>query len=135
MVKTMEVLNTDAEGRLILADALSYASEKNPQVIFDAATLTGAILHSLGNIFSGFFTKNEQLAKKIKQASENTGERVWQLPLTEEHTADIKSVLLMWPISLPIEGQEAPQLLLFWNTLWTKRSLGLTLILLEQLGM
>ena len=89
--KTMEVLNTDAEGRLILADALSYASELKPQAIFDAATLTGAIVMSLGNIFTGFFTKNETLVKKIVTASYKTGERVWRLPLTEEHTADIKS--------------------------------------------
>jgi len=91
--KSMEILNTDAEGRLVLADALSYASEQKPQVIFDAATLTGAIIASLGNLFTGFFTKNEQLVKKIKQASKKTGERVWQLPLTKEHTADIKSIL------------------------------------------
>ena len=91
--KTMEVLNTDAEGRLILADALSYASEQKPQAIFDAATLTGAIIMSLGNIFTGFFTKNEDLVKKILQASHKTGERVWRLPLTAEHTADIKSSL------------------------------------------
>ena len=91
--KTMEVLNTDAEGRLILADALSYASELKPQAIFDTATLTGAIIVCLGNIFTGFFTKNEALVKRIHQASENSGERVWRLPLTEEHTADIKSSL------------------------------------------
>ena len=89
--KTMEILNTDAEGRLILADALSYASEQKPQVIFDAATLTGAIIASLGNLFTGFFTKNEKLVEKINQASQTTGERVWQLPLTEDHTKDIKS--------------------------------------------
>ena len=89
--KTMEVLNTDAEGRLILADALSYASELKPQAIFDAATLTGAILVSLGNVFTGFFTKNKALAEKIQQASDRTGEKVWRMPLTEEHTADIKS--------------------------------------------
>ncbi len=90
--KTMEVLNTDAEGRLILADALSYASEQKPQVIFDAATLTGAIIVCLGNLFTGFFTKNEKLVTKIHQASQETGEKVWRLPLTEEHTKDIKSV-------------------------------------------
>ena len=89
--KTMEVLNTDAEGRLILADALSYASELKPQAIFDAATLTGAIIISLGNLFTGFFTKNEGLTKKIQKASEKSGEKVWRLPLTEDHTKDIKS--------------------------------------------
>ena len=90
--KSMEVLNTDAEGRLILADALSYASEKKPQVIFDAATLTGAMVMALGNIFTGFFTKNEKLVEKVKQASKKTGERVWHMPLTEEHSSDMKSV-------------------------------------------
>ena len=91
--KTMEVLNTDAEGRLILADALSYASEQKPQAIFDAATLTGAILVALGNLFTGVFTKNKELMERIKKASQASGERVWQLPLTKEHTKDIKSVL------------------------------------------
>ncbi|MCY4321634.1 MAG: leucyl aminopeptidase [Bdellovibrionaceae bacterium] len=91
--KTMEVLNTDAEGRLILADALSYASEKKPQAIFDAATLTGAIIMALGNIFTGFFTKNENLVKKIIKASEKSGERVWRLPLVKEHSTDIKSAI------------------------------------------
>ena len=90
--KTMEVLNTDAEGRLILADALSYASEQKPQVIFDAATLTGAILVALGNIFTGVFTKDKKLFKRINQASQKTGERVWLLPLVKEHTTDIQSV-------------------------------------------
>ena len=55
--KTMEILNTDAEGRLILADALSYASEQKPQAIFDAATLTGAVVVALGNLFTGFLQK------------------------------------------------------------------------------
>ena len=90
--KSMEVLNTDAEGRLILADALSYASEQKPQVIFDAATLTGAILMSLGNIYTGFFTKKEDLAARITRAGEVTGEKLWRMPLAEEHTEDIKSV-------------------------------------------
>ena len=89
--KTMEVLNTDAEGRLILADALSYASEKKPQAIFDAATLTGAMVYALGNIFTGFFTKNDSLAEKVQRAGEKTGERLWRMPLVEEHSFDIKS--------------------------------------------
>lgn len=91
--KTMEILNTDAEGRLILADALSYACEQKPRAIFDAATLTGAISVSLGNIFTGFFTKNENLGNKIREASYISGEKVWQLPLTQEHRDDIKSHL------------------------------------------
>ena len=91
--KTMEVLNTDAEGRLILADALSYASEQKPLAIFDAATLTGAILFSLGNIFTGVFTKSKDLIQRITKASEISGERMWQMPLTEEHSEDMKSAL------------------------------------------
>lgn len=89
--KTMEVLNTDAEGRLILADALSYASEQKPQAIFDAATLTGAIIMALSNVFTGFFTKNENLVQRVHKASQISGERCWRLPLTKEHTSDIKS--------------------------------------------
>ena len=89
--KTMEILNTDAEGRLILADALSYASEQKPQAIFDAATLTGAVVGALGNLFTGFFTKNEELAKRIQKAGEASGERMWRLPLVKEHAEDMKS--------------------------------------------
>ena len=89
--KTMEVLNTDAEGRLILADALSYASEKKPQAIFDAATLTGAMVMALGNIFTGFFTKNEKLVQRVTKAAQVSGERVWRMPLTKEHTKDMES--------------------------------------------
>ena len=88
--KTAEVLNTDAEGRLILADALSYASEKKPQAIFDAATLTGAIIIALGNSHTGFYTKNDKLAERIQQASEKSEEPVWRMPLVQEHTDDIK---------------------------------------------
>ena len=89
--KTMEILNTDAEGRLILADALCYASEQKPQAIFDAATLTGAIVVALGNLFTGFFTKNKDLEKKIKEAGQISGERLWPLPLVTEHKTDMKS--------------------------------------------
>lgn len=91
--KTMEVLNTDAEGRLILADALSYASEKKPQAIFDAATLTGAMVVSLGNIYTGFFTKHEKLVSKVLKASQTSGEKVWRMPLCNEHTKDMESAL------------------------------------------
>ena len=90
--KTMEVLNTDAEGRLILADALSYASEKKPQAIFDSATLTGAVGIALGNIFTGYFTKNDSLAERVEKAGAKTGERLWRLPLVEEHTQDMQSI-------------------------------------------
>jgi len=89
--KTMEVLNTDAEGRLILADALSYASEKSPQAIFDVATLTGAMVVALGNSHTGFYTRNDSLAKKIKEAGDQSGERVWHMPLVDDHAKDMES--------------------------------------------
>jgi len=88
--KTFEINNTDAEGRLILADALCYATELNPQAIVDAATLTGAMQVALGNIHTGYFTKNSNLKKKIEDAATNTGELVWNMPLTEHHTNDMK---------------------------------------------
>ncbi len=88
--KTAEVLNTDAEGRLILADALSYASELKPKFIADAATLTGAMVIALGNSHTGFFTKDESLAKTVAAAGETSEEPLWRMPLNSEHTEDIK---------------------------------------------
>ena len=88
---TMEVLNTDAEGRLILADALAYASELKPQVILDAATLTGAIIIALGNSYTGVFTRNNDLWKKIESSAEKTDEPIWRMPLNDHHVQDIKS--------------------------------------------
>ncbi len=88
--KKVEVLNTDAEGRLILMDALSYACEQKPAVIFDAATLTGAVIMALGNSYTGVFTRDEKLFGKIKKASEKTCERVWNLPLMHHHVNDMK---------------------------------------------
>ena len=89
--KTMEVLNTDAEGRLILADALSYASEKKPALIVDAATLTGAMVVALGNSHTGFYTRNNSVRKKVEAASVKSGERVWAMPLVDDHVSDMKS--------------------------------------------
>jgi len=88
--KQVEVLNTDAEGRLILMDALSYACEQKPAVIFDAATLTGAVIMALGNSFTGVFTREDKLYGKIKKAADKTCERVWQLPLMKHHMSDMK---------------------------------------------
>ncbi len=88
--KTFEINNTDAEGRLILADALSYASEQNPEIIIDAATLTGAMVVALGNIHTGYFTRNSALKNKIEKAATNSGELVWNLPLTDAHVKDMK---------------------------------------------
>lgn len=88
--KTFEVNNTDAEGRLILADALSYASELKPRAIVDAATLTGAIVVALGNTHTGYFTRSQDMDKKIKTASEVSGELTWRMPLTDDHVSDMK---------------------------------------------
>lgn len=88
--KTIEVNNTDAEGRLILNDALVYACEQKPAAIFDAATLTGAMVVALGNIHTGFFTRNDKLAAKINEAATETGELVWRMPLTDFHVKDMK---------------------------------------------
>ncbi|WP_413585689.1 leucyl aminopeptidase [Bdellovibrio sp. HCB274] len=90
--KTFEVNNTDAEGRLILADALSYATELAPQVICDAATLTGAMVVALGNTHTGYFTRNTALKSKIEKAAVQSGEWVWNMPLTDFHVKDMKGV-------------------------------------------
>lgn len=88
--KTFEVNNTDAEGRLILSDALCYASEQHPEVIIDAATLTGAMVVALGNVHTGYFTRNSALKAKIEKAADSSGELVWNMPLTDAHVKDMK---------------------------------------------
>jgi len=88
--KTFEINNTDAEGRLILADALCYATEQEPQVIVDAATLTGAMVVALGNIHTGYFTRNNPLKGKVEKAATNSGELVWHMPLVDHHVKDMK---------------------------------------------
>ncbi|MCB0390591.1 MAG: leucyl aminopeptidase [Bdellovibrionales bacterium] len=88
--KTVEVLNTDAEGRLILMDALDYACEQKPAAIIDAATLTGAIVVALHNVYTGFFTKDKGLKDKIEKAALVAGERVWHMPIHDEHARDMK---------------------------------------------
>ena len=90
--KTIEVLNTDAEGRLILADALSYASKHyEPEFILDFATLTGAVLVTLGHIAAGVMGTHDDLMKQVKLSSKNVGEKVWELPLWPEFCKQVKS--------------------------------------------
>jgi leucyl aminopeptidase len=89
--KTIEVLNTDAEGRLILADALAYASEFKPAAIIDVATLTGACVVALGDDVIGMLGTNDKLKKEIDKAAQTTGELVWELPLWESYHELIKS--------------------------------------------
>ncbi len=89
--KTIEVLNTDAEGRLILADALSYARKLGAKNIIDVATLTGACMVALGDICTGVFANNQALANKVIAAGNKTGELIWQLPMYDEYREQIKS--------------------------------------------
>ena len=88
--KTVEVLNTDAEGRLILADALTYAERYNPRLVIDVATLTGAAVVALGERCSAIFTKDKKLQDLMQEIGERSGEYVWPLPLWDEYEEDIK---------------------------------------------
>jgi len=89
--KTIEIVNTDAEGRLILADALGYARRFQPAGVVDLATLTGACVVALGSHASGMMGNSEKLAEAVRRAGEYTHERVWPLPLWDEHREQIKS--------------------------------------------
>ncbi len=89
--KTIEVLNTDAEGRLVLADALSYAAKYKPQYVVDFATLTGACIAALGMHYSGFFTMDKDVRATMMKATKASGDPVWELPLGPQYTEHIKS--------------------------------------------
>tara|TARA_Y100000741_G_scaffold237200_1_gene181518 strand:- start:1453 stop:2892 length:1440 start_codon:yes stop_codon:yes gene_type:complete len=98
--QTIEVLNTDAEGRLVLADALTYTEEKfKPSLIIDLATLTGAIIVALGSEYAGLWSNNEKLSKQLFEAGEKVDEKVWKMPLHENYnklmnskTADMQNI-------------------------------------------
>eukprot|EP01119_Soliformovum_irregulare_P011323 TRINITY_DN2825_c0_g1_i1.p1 TRINITY_DN2825_c0_g1~~TRINITY_DN2825_c0_g1_i1.p1 ORF type:complete len:275 (+),score=99.07 TRINITY_DN2825_c0_g1_i1:708-1532(+) len=97
--KSIEIDNTDAEGRLVLADALVYASEMKPHTIIDMATLTGAIGVALGTHYSGFFTRSDELWNEVDSAGKETREKMWRMPLDADYRkqmdsdlADIKNV-------------------------------------------
>ena len=90
--KTIEVLNTDAEGRLVLADALTFTEEKyKPEFIVDLATLTGAVIVSLGSEFAGLFSNSDKLSKQLFDAGQKVGERVWRMPLDKNYDKLIDS--------------------------------------------
>ena len=89
--KTIEILNTDAEGRLILCDAITYAERFNPALVIDIATLTGACIVALGHICSGVFSNNDSLASELVAAGEIASDRAWQLPLWDEYQEDLRS--------------------------------------------
>jgi len=90
--KTVEILNTDAEGRLVLADALTYTEKKfKPKFMVDLATLTGAIIVSLGSEYAGLFSNNDRLSKELTEAGEQTEEKVWRMPLNKNYDKLIDS--------------------------------------------
>ncbi len=89
--KTIEVLNTDAEGRLVLADALSLASESKPDAIIDLATLTGACMVALGPKIAGLMSNDDDFAGSVADAADSAGERVWRLPLPEDYKSQFDS--------------------------------------------
>jgi leucyl aminopeptidase len=89
--KTMEVLNTDAEGRLILADALALAAKQRPDCIINLATLTGACMVALGAEVAGIFSNDQSLADNVIRCARESGEKLWQLPLVKEYREEIKS--------------------------------------------
>jgi leucyl aminopeptidase len=98
--QTIEVLNTDAEGRLVLADALWYCQDRfKPRVMIDLATLTGAIVVSLGHEYAGLFSNNDELAERLTAAGKGVGEGLWRFPLGEAYdkqlncdVADMKNI-------------------------------------------
>jgi len=87
----VEILNTDAEGRLILCDALHYARRFHPEAVIDIATLTGACVIALGHHHSGVMGNDEQLVRELLEAGVRADDRCWQLPLTEEYAEALKS--------------------------------------------
>lgn len=90
--KTIEVINTDAEGRLILADAVHLmATEYEPEVMIDLATLTGSCIRTLGHTAAGLMTNNDKLAAQLTKAAEETGEKVWRLPLWDDYKSELDS--------------------------------------------
>jgi leucyl aminopeptidase len=89
--QTIEILNTDAEGRLILADCLTFVGKYKPSYVIDMATLTGAVVVALGRHASGVMTNDQHLADKIIEAGEESGDRAWQLPLWDEHQSCTKT--------------------------------------------
>jgi leucyl aminopeptidase len=89
--KTIEVLNTDAEGRLILADALALAAKQKPDYMINLATLTGACMVALGTQVAGMFSNHHALAERVIRCAQESGEKLWQLPLVKEYREDIKS--------------------------------------------
>jgi leucyl aminopeptidase len=88
--KTIEINNTDAEGRLVLADCLCHAAAEGAELLVDVATLTGAVIVALGSTYAGLLSNDDELAARIAAAGERSGELVWRLPLHEEYAELVK---------------------------------------------
>jgi leucyl aminopeptidase len=95
--QTVEILNTDAEGRLILCDALTYVEKYKPAAVVDIATLTGAMVIALGHVATGLFSNSDPLAREMLQASENAWDRAWHMPLWDEYQEGLKSNFADFP--------------------------------------
>jgi leucyl aminopeptidase len=92
--KTIEVLNTDAEGRLVLCDALAYVQDQyDPRLVIDLATLTGAVMVALGHEYAGVFANQDDVWAKLQAASQATGEKLWRLPLDEAYRDEMTSAV------------------------------------------
>jgi leucyl aminopeptidase len=90
--QTVEILNTDAEGRLILCDAITYTEQRfNPEAVLDIATLTGACVIALGHVASGLFSNNDKLADDVRTAADDAWDRVWRMPLWEDYQEQLHS--------------------------------------------
>ncbi len=89
--QSVEIINTDAEGRLVLADALTYAEQFNPEFVIDIATLTGAMVVALGDVNTGFMTSDNDLADRIMEAAKRSHDRCWRMPLDEDYQKAIDS--------------------------------------------
>lgn len=106
---TIEILNTDAEGRVTLADAVHYANLQKPDLIVDIATLTGAVVVALGELCAGVMTNNQEVLDKFIDASKDAGEKMWQLPLYDEHEDCLKKGTIADIINTGSKGQAGSQ--------------------------
>ena len=91
--KSIEIINTDAEGRLVLADGLCYARQLGCTHLVDAATLTGAVVVALGYVNAGIFTNDDKMYERFRRALEKSGEKFWRMPLDEEYKESIRSYI------------------------------------------
>lgn len=107
--QTVEVLNTDAEGRLVLCDVLTYVERFEPETVIDVATLTGACVIALGHHITGLMSNHNPLAHELIGASELAGDRAWRLPLADEFGNSWSQILRIWPISAAVLAERLPQ--------------------------